>query len=144
MEGNLEIFEKEGYVRVSVNPKIYPLEVIYSTAYVFIDDYYVLIDGDPKEKIIIELRPKEKGKDLKILGREFNTELVNYSEYAAKCKRTVGIREAILKRVLLTNDLERQREVCAEEESSFLDDPEGIAVPWEEKYGQSKNKQKKE
>lgn len=110
MEGNLEINEKEGYVWISVNPKIYSLAVIYSAAYVFIDDSYVLIDGDPLEEIIVELRPKEK-KDLKTLGREFNTELVNYAAYAANCARNAKLREAILRRVLLTNDIEMQKKL---------------------------------
>lgn len=103
MEGNLEIDEKEDMVLVSVSPRIYPLPVIYSAAYAFIDNCYVLIDGDPREEVLIELRPKTK-MDLKILGREFNNELVNYANYAAQCARSAKLREAILKRVLLTHD----------------------------------------
>lgn len=107
MEGNLEIDEKENMVLVSINPRIYPLPVIYSAAYAFINNCYVLIDGDPKEEILVELRPKTKN-DLKTLGREFNTELVNYAHYAAQCARNAELREAILKRALLTQDTEKK------------------------------------
>ncbi len=109
MEGNLEIYEKEGYVWVSVNPKIYSLDIVSSAAYTFIEDCYVLIEGDPDEEIIVELRPKT-GKDLRILGREFNNELVNYAAYAANSSRNAKLRELILKRVLLVNNIDVQHE----------------------------------
>lgn len=102
MEGNLEVFEREGFILVSVNPKFYPLEVVFSAAYAFIDRCYVLVDGDLSDEVIVELRPKSAA-DLKVLGREFNNELVNYAAYSASLARTAAIREAILKRVLLTN-----------------------------------------
>lgn len=147
MEGNLDIKEKEGYVWVSVNPKIYHLDVVYSAAYMFIEKCYVMIDGDPQEEIIVELRPKEKT-DLKKLGREFNSELVNYAHYAVQCIRTAQLRETILKRVLLTNDAESVRKEYSEKDDKpwkeSTEDPEGIAVPWEEKYGKSEDKQGKE
>lgn len=150
MEGNLEIQEKEGYVWISVNPKIYHLDVVYSAAYMFIDTCYVMIDGDPQEEIIVELRPKEKT-DLRKLGREFNNELVNYANYAVQCIRNAKLRETILKRVLLTNDAES---VKTTSETAYLEkeakpwkeefeDPEEIAVEWEKKYGKSGDKQEK-
>lgn len=105
MEGNLEFNEKENLVLISISPRIYSLPVIYSAAYAFIDKCYVMIDGDPREEILVELRPKTKT-DLKTLGREFNTELVNYANYAVQCTRNAKLRETILKRVLLTNDEE--------------------------------------
>ncbi len=106
MEGNIEIREKEGYIWVSVNPKIYRLDVVYSAAYMFLENCYVLIDGDPEEEVIVELRPKNETEitELKKIGMEFNNELINYANYAAQCIRNAGLREAILKRVLLTND----------------------------------------
>ena len=110
MEGNLEVYEKEGYVWVSINPRIYTMDIIYSAAYSFVDRCYVLIDGDVHEEIIVELRPKEST-DLKTLGREFNNELVIYAAYASNCARNARLREAILKRVLLTNDTEMRSSV---------------------------------
>lgn len=117
MEGNLEIREKEGYVWVSVNPRIYHLDVIYSAAYMFLETCYVMIDGDPMEEVIVELRPKNKTEptDLRTLGREFNNELINYANYAVQCIRNVKIRETILKRVLLTQDAESAKNTPASE-----------------------------
>lgn len=149
MEGNLEVHEKEGYVWVSVNPKIYHLDVIYSAAYMFIETCYVMIDGDPQEEIIVELRPKNGVglTDLKKVGREFNNELVNYANYAVQCIRNAGLREAILKRVLLTHDAESVQNISvsepedSEKESERceenLENIDDIIVPWEEKYGKN-------
>jgi hypothetical protein len=76
---------------------------VYSAAYAFIDDCYVLIDGDPVEEIIVELRPKVQ-KDLRTLGLEFNTKLVSCANYAADYIKNIEIREALLKRVLQINN----------------------------------------
>ena len=151
MQGNLEINKKECCVLVSVNPKIYPVDVVLSSAYVFTDSCYVLVDGDPNEEIIVELRPKDKKEDIEKIGRNFNNELVNYANYAVQAIKNENLREAILNRVLLTNSFERTEEAI--EEDNYLekeekpwdfDDPEEIAVPWDEKYGKSNNKQSKE
>lgn len=144
MVENLEINKEKGYVLISVNPKIFPLDVVYSAAYSFIDKCFVLIDGDPKEEIFVELRPK-KDEDLREIGLSFNNELVNYANYAMLGTRNAKLREEILRRVLLTNNVEEEfkkdetvavpwkEEAETEEDKSYLDDPEGIAVPWEKK-----------
>lgn len=149
MEGNLEIREKEGYVWVSVNPKIYHLDVIYSAAYMFLETCYVMIDGDPMEEVIVELRSKNKTEptDLRTLGREFNNELINYANYAVQCIRNAGIRETILKRVLLTQDAESAKNTSAPE-TVHLDEnaeprKEAVGNPLEEKYGKNKSEQGK-
>lgn len=134
-KSNMEVHEKEGYILISINPGIYPLDVIYSAAYVFLDRAYLLLDGDPKKKIIVEVRPKEKTKsNLQKLGREFNNELINYAAYKEQSKRNASIRQAIVQRALLTSDTAGQVGQ-AERDLDYLEDPDGIAVPWEEKYG---------
>ena len=131
---NLEIHED--HVIVSVNPKIYSLDVVYSAGYVLMDRAYVVIDGDPEEEIIVELRPKKRD-DLEILGRDFNNELINYAVYKSQSEANREVKETIVKRALLTNVGEEEAEEKEEdfEDESYLDDPEGIAIPWEEKYG---------
>lgn len=157
MQGNLEINKKEGYVTVSVNPKIYPLDVVLSAAYMFTEKYYVLIDGDPNEELVVELRFKNKTENLEHLGRDFNNELVNYANYVVQAIKNEELRRAILNRVLLTNTViqtsKTSNEGCGEENSDYLEqkakpwkfeDTEKIMRPWEEKYGKSKNKQGEE
>jgi len=101
----LKINKKENLVLVSVNPKIYPLDVIYSASYVFLDKCYILLDGKPEKEVLVELRPKNQKQDLEKLSREFCNELLNYATYKARAGKTKKIRETILKKVLLTNDL---------------------------------------
>jgi len=132
-KSNLEIHRDKNYVLVSLNPKIYPLDVVYSTCYVFMDRAYIVIDGDPAEEIIVELVPKEKGYDLEKLGREFNNELLNYAVYKVQAERNAGIRQAIVQRALLTAGSGLL--ITESEDEDKFEDPEGIAIPWEEKFG---------
>lgn len=127
---NIEVYKD--HILVDVSPKVYPLDVLYSAAYVLLDRAYVVIDGDPDKKVIVEIRPKGKC-DLVKLGNEFNNELINYAVYKAQSEKNRALREAFIQRALLTN-IETQRE------EECIDDPEGIAVPWEEKYGKKNDK----
>lgn len=103
---NLEIGKEGEYLIVSINPKIYPLEVIYSAAYVFLDRAYLLIDGNPEEEVFVQMKPKNRKEDLEKLGNEFNNELVNYSVYVVQAVRNQPLRKAIIERALLTNTTE--------------------------------------
>lgn len=132
---NLEVHKKDNFVIISINPKLYPLEVIYSAAYIFIDKAYVMIDGDPREEILVQLRPKAS-MDIEVLGREFNNELLNYMVYMHRTIRSQGIREAIVQRALATN-AQTQQQVSetaqVEQAPSYIEDPEKIAKPWKQK-----------
>lgn len=131
---------------LNINPRVYDLETIYSAAYVFLDKAYILLDGDPKKEILVKLKPKNTENPEK-LGNEFFNELINYSDYQKRAKKTKEIREMLLQRALITNDpsaLENDEEFNKilndlEDDEDFLDDSEGIAVPWEEKYGEDKD-----
>lgn len=145
MEDNIKI-EKDSVI-LNINPKVYSLETVYSAAYVFLDRAYVLLDGDPEKDILVRLKPK-KEEDLEKLGREFLNELVNYADYKSRAEQTKKIREILLQRALITNDSSvggdgEFDDLLEDLEDEEFDDPEGIAVPWEEKYGK-KNEDKTE
>ena len=157
-EKNLEINEKEGYALVKVNPKIYSLDVIYSAAYVFLDRAYLFLDGDPEKEVKIELRLKSLKsikEELEKLAREFFNELLNYSFYKKQAEKNQNIREILLQTSLIgnicnpSNNLVEDK-VLSSDIEEYLEDPEGIAIPWEEKYGkeneneESKSKKKEE
>lgn len=99
---NLEVDEKTGNVVVSVNPKIYPMTTIFSAAYVLVDKAWVLIDGDPNEEIIVQLRRKDSKINLEELGRQFNNELVNYSVYNAQVEKNAVLRGMIIQKAFET------------------------------------------
>jgi His-Xaa-Ser system protein HxsD len=114
---------------VKINPKIYPLEVIYSATYMLLDKAFIVIDGDPNKEIIIKIKPKNDNKQEDLVN-ELNNELINYSVYKTQSEKNKDIRQTLIQRALLTNGFE----------DDTIDDPEGIAIPWEEKYGKDKDK----
>ena len=124
---NIEI--KDDSILISINPKIYNLSIIYSAAYTMMDKAYIILDGNPKEKIIIRLKPKNN-QSLEELGNEFHEELLNYAVYKTQSEKNSKIRQTIIQRALLTNGFELE-ESSAEEAK---DDPEGITAPWEKKH----------
>jgi len=127
--GNIEIDDVNGFAVFSINPEIYPLELVYSAAYIMIDKAFIILDGDPDKEILVEIRKKTEDQNLNELVREFNEELLNYATYKTQTEKNKGIREMILQRVLLTNDpnyfLAQQQ--TKEEE---IDDPKGIMKTW--------------
>jgi His-Xaa-Ser system protein HxsD len=145
---NFEIDDEDNFVTISINPKIFPLEVIYLASYVFMDRAYVMLNGDPEKEVLVQLKSKDKKENLKKLASEFNNELLNYSVYVVQAARTNELRRAIIERALMTNTIEElcQCDECRRargelvdescEEVEFIEDPEGIAKPWtpEESY----------
>lgn len=140
---------------VTLNSEIYSTDVVFSATYVLIDKGYFKLDLDGKN-ITVEIIPK-KGFLVENLKNELLNELVNYSCYKNQLNANKNIRDAIIQRSLVTNDPtlseiteedldEETKKLLAElenteDDQNWLDDPEGIAIPWEEKYGKgNKNK----
>lgn len=160
-QSNLEIKREEGVVLTKINPKIYNLSVIYTTCYVFVDKAYIHIDGDPEKEISIELKPK-KDSNLDELRREFENELIKNAFYNKQHKESLGVKTLLLKRILAMPDkiaelyvhekikdkIDEELELIEQElknedlDDDLFDDPEGIAIPWEEKYGKEQNEPK--
>lgn len=120
-----ETDEKENSVFIKVNPKIFPLEVVYSAAYMFLDRAFVIIDGDPQTEILVQLKAKDKT-NLAEMALEFHNELVNYAVYVVQAARTSEIRTAIIQSALGVS--EQSQECDCEPEP--IDDPLGISKPW--------------
>jgi len=125
--------------KITVDLKIYPLEAIYGASYVFIDRAYLFLEPAGKNKVAITFRPKEDAgaKELENITGEFFNELLNYAFRLNLSKENKKIRQHIIEQALFAAS-----EPAAEKFSdSGLgygedDDPLGIAIPWEEKYGQ--------
>ena len=141
MENKIRI--ERNSVVLSVNPKVYTLETVYSAAYVFLDKAYILLDGNPKKEILVRLKPKNK-ENLEKLGGDFFNELINYADYQKRSKQTKKIREMLLQRALITNDpsvVNKEDDNIMEElDDDYLEYPEDIRIPWEEKYGKKVKK----
>lgn len=127
-----------------INPKIYPLEAIYATCYVFVDRYYVFLD-EIRERIKIVFAPKASKKlNHHLLKGEFLNELLNNTLRFKISKRNQRIREMIVKEALFFSQPKKEIDgiVASEEKThqSWQNDPEGIAIPWEEKYKNKKSR----
>lgn len=129
---NMEVHREGNYLIVSVNPRLYPLSVVYSAAYHMLDEAYVILFGDPNEEILVEMRPKDKKTDVELLGRKLNNELVNCAVYQVRSERNRTIRDAIVKKAFETNNMPNPRS----------EETEGIIIPWDKRDapgGDSKN-----
>ena len=137
---SLKIKKKKNQLLISLNPKIYPSEAVYGACYVFIDRAYLFLDGNPEKEIKVFIKGKEglNSKKLEKLAGEFKNELLNYTLRLTIAKNTKKIRETIVERALFSALPHKEIIAEEEEEKVFEEDPLGIAVPWEEKYGKEK------
>ena len=93
---NFEVNKKQNTVLVSVNPKVYPLNVIFSASYLMMDQAFVVVDGNPETEIVVSLRPRAK-QELEVIARNFNDQLLNYAVNDAESKKTEKLRDALIK-----------------------------------------------
>jgi len=78
----MKITKKKNELIISLNPKIYPLEAIYGTCYIFIDRAYLFLDGNLNKEVKVFLKGKKElsPKELEKLAGEFKNELLNTEE----------------------------------------------------------------
>ncbi len=130
VEGNLEVHPD--FALLALNPVLFPLPVVYAASRKFLDKVYVLVDGDPIEEIVIELRPKKKGVKLLDIGRELGNlllcELENYHQH------TLPSLDRFVETIVVPDQEVEQppQPQHLEQEMSYLDDPLGIMKPWSE------------
>jgi His-Xaa-Ser system protein HxsD len=134
-----------------VDLDIYPLDVVMAAGYSFIDRFYVLIDKESEGKVKVSLSPKpsQPGALAERLADEFSNELLGQALRREIGKKHEKVREVLLARALFgaapklteTSWTEQNAEAPIgvsdglAENDDYLDDPLGIAVPWEEKFG---------
>jgi His-Xaa-Ser system protein HxsD len=130
-------------ITFSLNSKITSLEAIYSTCYAFLDKFYVYLDKN-KENFLVNLRPKEGEKvNLKTIEGEFRNELLNNLLREKISKNNFKIREYILGQAFYSSTPSEIEEFLSKTGENYVEDPLGIAVPWEEKTKPKKKAKKK-
>jgi His-Xaa-Ser system protein HxsD len=134
---------KKNEVKWDIGTNTYPMDAVYGASYVFLDRCYVYLDKTADKRIIIVLQGKEAldKAALESLAGEFSNELLHQVLRTRIAKRTGKVREMIIGRALFsaegaTDDygLDDDYDDLGDD-ADYLDDPLGIAVPWEEKYG---------
>jgi His-Xaa-Ser system protein HxsD len=136
-------------VDVVVDPGVYPIEAVMASAYVFVDRCYVLLDKLPDGRIKVALTAKAGTSDAQLaaVSGEFQNELLAQALRREVASRHEHVREAIIARALfgaapLVDGAPAEPpgldpRFLPAEDDDYLEDPLGIAVPWEEKYGQA-------
>lgn len=136
-----EVFKKENKIEFFINPKMYKLDFIYGAAYNFLDEAYLYLDGDPEQEIKVCIKSKEDigEKELKKLAADFLNELINVGLRYRISEKNNKIREYIAGAALAGVSSELKSEI-KREKSSIDEDPDDIAIPWEEKHEKKSNK----
>lgn len=147
MEPTIETGENR--VQFEVDEKIFNRQVSMAAAYCFLDRCYVQLARAGRGKLLVQLKGKTKlaKKKLATLAADFENELLHQHMRHQVAEQTTQLREVLVGRALLSAEPEAfEAGTCEEPEADldYLDDPLGIAVPWEEKYGDESNKDDEE
>ena len=113
----------------------YSLEGVYQAAYAMLDKLYFYFDKKNAKSLLVEIKPKLNipPRSLEILKGEFLNELLSSELRVMVTRRTRKIREALIAQALIG---------ASTEKINYTEDPLGIALPWEEKYGGEKKSKK--
>jgi len=148
---------RRGTAVVEVATRLYPLEAVLGAAYVFVDRCYLRVERAGRGCLAVRLKSKEgpvAREALEALVGEFENELLHHALRDRLQKTRGRLREYLVARALLTAEESRVLPEPAEDRrdapaaaggapapdsagggDDYLDDPLGIAVPWEERYG---------
>jgi len=158
------IHKDSNVVEIKVKKDLFSKKAVIAASYILMEKSYVMFDDEEKFYLIF-LKPKENY-DLERLAWEFYTKLVEQEALFAHQQQTESIREKIIEQALsnyvepeevkMEEEAAAQQEEIKEEvnkamysfrigeerpiEELFVEDPLGIAKPWEEKYGKSNSK----
>lgn len=139
-EKNVNIDEKNNKASISLNSRIYPLDVIHFATYMLMEKATVIIEGDPDKELLVKINIKDNKSKIRNLVEDFFSELSNYSVYKIMSEKNKDIKEMLLQRALyasspeIVNDLGKEPKNGAKENQN--EDPEKILAPWNEKENQ--------
>lgn len=133
-----------------IDTKFYPQDAVYSVAYLLLEKYYIKLKSGKKNSIIMHITTDEKLNkgDIAELSRRIEQELINQTLRLKIAKENQKLREYILGKALLGAQFGAIEDTISEksQEDDYIDDPLGIATPWEDqqkKKPKKKNQKKK-
>jgi His-Xaa-Ser system protein HxsD len=130
---------QNGKLVLALDKGLYPLDVIYGAAYIFIDRCYVLL-GRVDDSITVELAAKDgttSDDALRLMAGEFGNELLSQALRKRIIRDNQNILETIVSQALAGATgamVPSEFDDDDDDDLDFLDDPLGIAVPWEERF----------
>lgn len=135
---------QNGFAAVTLPAKLYSLECIFGAAFIYLDRAYIRLEEGAKKGVQVLIKGRDQLDDagLEALCGEFLNELVNQSIRQEISKSNNKLREYIVAKALFSAEDSQEDDFLdllgGDDDAEMLDDPLGIATPWEEKYGQNK------
>ena len=137
-----------GVMTLRLKKGLYPVEVVYGAAYVLIDRAYVVLDKNDAGDVLVHIRAKKDRNaetDLEALAGDFANECLSQVLRSRIARQHKGRLEAIIGQAMAgalgvagSDDDDLGLDDLDDDDAlDFLDDPLGIAVPWEEKFKKS-------
>ena len=137
--------------RLHVNLDLHSRDAVLGAAYAFIDRCYVWLDKAPDGRVIVELtvRPGTQ-ESAEALAGDFANELLAQSTRAAVLAANGALVQAIVSRTLAGAGARTSAGTAQalpdldsfDVEDEPFDDPLGIAISWEQKYGKKSPEEK--
>jgi His-Xaa-Ser system protein HxsD len=129
--------------RLRVDLDLHSREAIFGAAYSFIDRCYVWLDKDVDGRLAIELTPRSDAESVEALAGDFSNELLAQSTRAMVFAANRDLVQAIVSRTLAGAGARGGTAAAPplpeldsfDVEDEPFDDPLGIAMSWEQKYG---------
>jgi His-Xaa-Ser system protein HxsD len=145
-------------IEIWIDLDLYCLEAAYATAYAFLDESYFYLRKSEDSNLIVEIKPKQENKkSAEEIKKNFLNELLYASMRHNISRNNQKVRENIVGTALASGI--KADESCSADGSInekeieipwknkeadgkshqpiWVKDPDGIAVPWEEKYGKA-------
>lgn len=117
-----------------IDTNFYPLDAVYSVAYILLDRYYLKLRNGGKNTVVMAITTEQKlsKSETDDLMRQIEQELINQTLRLKVARENQKLREYILGKALLGAQFGviEQEGRASSEASDYLDDPLGIAVPW--------------
>ena len=128
---------------ITLHSEVYPIETVLQTCYLFIERAYFHVDLDaPGKKISVKISFKADGlkkASSKGFRDQFLEEMLHASLRYAINQRNQQLREYIVASALFSNSSSQAAGPSPETKlpQGPLNDPLGIAIPWEQRHGKS-------
>lgn len=129
----------DGTVTLSFEESIYPKDAVFGAAYVLLDRAFVHVDRK-EGRLLVSVRPKPGiGLDASLVAGEFENEALAQAWRREILSENRALIEGVTTRALGgaagPPGLDDLLDASVGELGDAFDDPLGIAVSWEEKYG---------
>lgn len=99
-EKNVFVDKKNGLVKIILNPRLYAQNVVLRASYRFIEDFDVIVDGDPLSELVVTIKVHRGAKfgadDLDSVVNDFFAELIHSSVEEMQARRYADTRNALI------------------------------------------------